>query len=138
MKFNKLIPELSVSNFQKSLNFYINILGFKIEYQRKESKFAFISYNGSQLMIDGSGNTDWYKGKLGYPRGTGINFEIEIKNISALLASLKRHKYPIFIKLMENWYRKNNKLVGNKEFLVMDPDGYLLRFSQDIGIKKIN
>lgn len=36
MKFNKLIPELSVSNLEQSLKFYIDTIGFKIEYQRKK------------------------------------------------------------------------------------------------------
>ena len=30
-----------------------------------------------------------------------------------------------------------NKLLGNKEFLVQDPDGYLLRFSEDLGEKEM-
>jgi len=36
MKFNKLIPELSVSDFKKSIDFYTKIIGFKMEYQRGE------------------------------------------------------------------------------------------------------
>ena len=35
----------------------------------------------------------------------------------------------------ENWYRQDDKLLGNKEFLVQDPDGYLFRFSEDLGSK---
>lgn len=27
--------------------------------------------------------------------------------------------------------------IGNKEFLVQDPDGYLLRFSEDLGEKEV-
>ena len=42
----------------------------------------------------------------------------------------------IKIEIQENWYRAGNKLVGHKEFLVLDPDGYLLRFAQDIGEKE--
>ena len=38
----------------------------------------------------------------------------------------------------ENWYRQDEYLLGNKEFLVQDPDGYLLRFSEDLGKKKVN
>jgi len=38
MKFNKLIPELSVSGLEKSIRFYTKILGFKMEYKREESK----------------------------------------------------------------------------------------------------
>lgn len=51
-KFNKLIPELSVLDINKSLNFYLNILLFNLEYERKEDKFAMISLNGSQIMIE--------------------------------------------------------------------------------------
>ena len=36
MKSNALVPELYVSNYNSSINFYTKILGFKIAYQRKE------------------------------------------------------------------------------------------------------
>lgn len=138
MKFNKLVPELSVTNFKKSRDFYTKILGFKIEYQREEKNFAFLSYEGSQLMID-QGNSDkksaWFTGKLEYPRGRGIHFQLEVKDISKILNSLKKHKYPIKEPPKEYWYRKENTQVGMKGFLVMDPDGYLLMFNQDLGTK---
>lgn len=50
MQFNKLIPELSATNLDKSLDFYKKC-GFKIEYERPENKFAFISFEGSQIML---------------------------------------------------------------------------------------
>lgn len=34
IKFNALIPEISVKNIEKSKEFYISILGFKLEYER--------------------------------------------------------------------------------------------------------
>lgn len=136
MKFNKLIPELSVSNFEKSLEFYTKILGFKIEYSRE--KFAFLSFQGSQIMIDhGNDNksSPWFTGALKYPKGRGIHFQIEVKDISILLNRLNKHKYPIKHPLKEYWFRKDDCLIGMKGFLVMDPDGYLLMFNEDIGIK---
>lgn len=136
MKFNKLIPELSVSNFEKSLEFYTKILGFKIEYRRNESKFAFLSLGGNQIMIERI-NGAWSTGKLERPFGRGINFQMEVADISTILESLKRNNYPVFVEPQENWYRQNNVLVGNKEFLVKDPDGYLLRFFKDLGNKKL-
>ena len=36
MKYNDLIPEMVVSDIEKSKEFYINHLGFKIEYEREE------------------------------------------------------------------------------------------------------
>ena len=38
----------------------------------------------------------------------------------------------------ENWYRKDDILLGCKEFLVQDPDGYLLRISEDLGQRPAN
>lgn len=142
MKFNKLIPELSVSNLANSLVFYNAILGFKIEYARPETKFAFVSYEGSQLMLDEvnpkqTGGT-WILGKLEHPFGRGINFQIEVKNLNKLLKALEKHNYPIFVKPTEHWYRKGKKLLGSREFLVTDPDGYVLRFAQDIGEKPVS
>ncbi len=136
MEFNKLIPELSVSDINQSLEFYTKVLGFKIEYQREEEKFAFLSYNKSQLMIEES-NGKWETGKLEYPFGRGVNFQIETNEIDHLVESLKKNRHPIKIMPEENWYRKGNELVGNKEFLVTDPDGYLLRFAQDLGRRAV-
>jgi catechol 2,3-dioxygenase-like lactoylglutathione lyase family enzyme len=134
--FNSLIPELSVSNFKESLDFYCDILGFKIEYQRQESNFAFISLEGSQLMIEEI-NNHWSVEKMEKPFGRGINFQIEVKKIKPILDSLAKHNYPLFKDVMENWYRQDNKLLGNKEYLLQDPDGYLLRFSEDLGEKEL-
>ena len=136
MKFNKLIPELSVTNFEKSIQFYTVIIGFKIEYKREESKFAMISFQDVQLMIEEI-NDNWVTGKLEHPFGRGINLQIEVDKIKPILTNLKNNHYPLFIKLEENWYRKGNELLGNKEFLVQDPDGYLLRFSENLGSERL-
>lgn len=133
MEFNKLVPELSVSNFEKSLKFYTKILGFKVEYSREN--FAFLSFQGSQIMIE-QVNDNWKTGELKYPFGRGINFQIEIKEISPIIKLIENNKYKLFKNPEDNWYKKDNKMLGVKEFLVQDPDGYLLRFSQNIGTKK--
>ncbi len=132
MKFNKLIPELSVRDINKSIQFYTETLGFKVEYQREDSKFAFLSLQGSQLMLEQT-NDYWKTGKLKYPFGRGINFQIEVDNIDDIVKKLGKNKWPIKVPLKENWYRKGKTLLGQKEFLVMDPDGYLLRFAQSTG-----
>jgi catechol 2,3-dioxygenase-like lactoylglutathione lyase family enzyme len=130
-KFNAVIPELSVSDINKSLDFYINILQFKLEYERKEDKFAFLSLNGSQIMIE-ERNGHWETGDLIYPFGRGINLQITIDNVEELFENVKKNNYPIKIDMKENWYRIDNELAGSKEFLIMDPDGYLLRFAQNL------
>jgi len=136
MKFNKLIPELSVSNLNESLKFYVNSIGFKIEYQRPENKFVFISYQGTQFMLQElEENEKWSIGELKHPYGNGVNFQIEVSNVEKIYDALKTSGYKITFDIEENWYRQDNKLLGNKEFLIQDPDGYLLRFSEDLGEK---
>ncbi|AXI10890.1 aldoketomutase [Oceanobacillus zhaokaii] len=129
---NTLVPELSVSDINKSLNFYTNILKFKLDYQRPEDKFAMLSLNNSQIMIEEI-NGFWQTGELSYPFGRGINFQIMVRDINELYESLKKYQYPIKMEIEENWYRAGTKLRGQKEFLVMDPDGYLLRLAQNLG-----
>ena len=138
MKFNKLIPELSVSNLNESLKFYVNSIGFKIEYQRPENKFVFISYQGTQFMLQElEENEKWSIGELKHPYGNGVNFQIEVSNVEKIYDALKTSGYKITFDIEENWYRQDNKLLGNKEFLVQDPDGYLLRFSEDLGEREV-
>ena len=131
MRFNALIPELSVSNITNSLNFYTNILKFKVEYERKEDKFAFLSCGKAQIMIE-EVNLHWNTGKLIYPFGRGVNFQIETTDIESIRMALTKHKIEPFKDVFNSAYRVGNKVCKQREILVLDPDGYLLRFSQDV------
>lgn len=135
MYFNKIIPELSVTNLKESLEFY-KYIGFKIEYERPENKFVFISMGEIQFMLQEIDDNDkWEVAPLSYPFGNGINFQLEVDDVEKIYNTLKDNNYKIAFKMEENWYRQDDKLLGNKEFLVQDPDGYLLRFSEDLGTK---
>ena len=136
LEFSKNIPEFSVTNLENSLKFY-KTAGFKIEYDRPENKFAFISLDEIQFMLQEISNNDkWDVGKLTYPFGNGINFQLEVSNLEDIYNDLKNAGYKISFDIEENWYRQGNKLLGNKEFLIQDPDGYLLRFTQELGEKE--
>ena len=135
--WNKIIPELSVTNLENSLKFY-KTAGFKIEYDRPENKFAFISIGEIQFMLQEIDNGDkWNIAPLAYPFGNGINFQLEVNNLEEIYNNFKNSNYKITFDIEENWYRQDNKLLGNKEFLIQDPDGYLLRFSEDLGEKEV-
>lgn len=137
MYFNKTIPELSVTNLKNSLKFYQTI-GFKIEYERPEHKFVFLSLGEIQFMLQEITDDDkWDIAPLTYPFGNGINFQLEVDNVDTIYKALVNNNYKIAFEIEENWYRQDNKLLGNKEFLIQDPDGYLLRFSEDLGQKQI-
>ena len=90
MKFNSLIPELSVTNIDKSKVFYLQ-LGFKIMYERVEDKFAFLQLENNQLMIQEENDT-WNVGTMEYPFGRGINLSMSIKNVEDMYNRLKKKK----------------------------------------------
>ena len=136
LEFNQNLPEFSVTNLEKSLEFYTTA-GFKIEYDRPENRFAFLSLGKIQIMLQElRENEKWELAPLNYPFGNGINFQLDVKNVDKIYNALKAN-YPISFEMEENWYRQDNKLLGSKEFLIQDPDGYLLRFSEDLGEKEI-
>ena len=138
MEWNQLIPELDVINLKETLNFYIDLIGFELVYERKEDKFAFIQLENIQLMLQEIGKENkWETGKLEYPFGRGINFQLDLKNIGQIYDKLKNNNYEIFIDIEEHWYRKDNVIMGCKEFLVKDPNGFLLRFSEDLEERKV-
>jgi hypothetical protein len=75
--------------------------------------------------------------KLEYPFGRGINFQINCKSVQKIIDDLDSNKYPIKRGIKDSWYEARNKSFGCREILVLDPDGYLLRFSEDLGEKSI-
>lgn len=127
MKFNSLIPELSVSNIDNSIKFYKSI-GFEIIYERKEDKFCFIQLENNQIMIEEI-NDNWNTGALEYPFGRGINISMSVEDIEKYYKMIKDKKVIIFHELEIKQYKVNDVFYEDKEFLIQDPDGYLLRFN---------
>lgn len=127
MKFNKLIPELSVTDINRSKDFYIS-LGFKIIYEREENLFCFLELEGNQIMIE-QNNDNWNTGELDYPFGRGINISMSVSDIDNFYKKVIGLNYKLFKELMINKYRVGEEIFEDKEFLIQDPDGYLLRFN---------
>ncbi|WP_021171116.1 Bleomycin resistance protein [Sporomusa ovata DSM 2662] len=133
---NLLIPELLCADFNKSLNFYTEILGFQIRYDREEG-FAMLEREGVQIMLDQNRSDNWVSGPLEYPYGRGINLQIQTTSIIDLYESVKKANARIYLPLKEEWYQANEIMLGCLQFIVFDIDGYMLRFFQDIGTKPV-
>ena len=127
MKFNSLIPELSVSDINKSKEFYLKI-GFRIIYERVEDNFIFLQLEDNQIMIE-QNNDNWNTGVMEYPYGRGINISMTVKNKDDMYKKIKENNITLFQDLKTNEYRVNDTISYDKEFLIQDPDGYLLRFN---------
>ncbi len=139
MHFNKLIPELHCSDFARTLDFYTQAAGFAVRYARPEERFAFLERDGAQLMIEQP--TDpartWLAGALAHPYGRGINLQIEVADVAAVHGNVRAAGAAIFVALEDKWYRRDDVMLGNRQFVAQDPDGYLLRFFQDLGARPL-
>ena len=128
MDFNNLIPELSVFDILQTKNFYEE-LGFKIEYERQEEKFVFMSFQDSQFMFEQIHDDGWNIGELVYPLGRGINFSIAVDDIEELYKLVNNLNIELYRELTRNIYQVNGIEEMQIEFLIQDPNGYLLRFT---------
>jgi catechol 2,3-dioxygenase-like lactoylglutathione lyase family enzyme len=135
MEWNPLVPELTVFDFEKSLEFYTNILGFEIMFSREN--FVYLKQEGVQFMLEGFHKDGWNIGRLEPPLGRGINFQIELKDIAPIYESLKAINYPLYRESKDVWRKTGNIQSGQREFLLQDLDGYLLRFCQYLGERSL-
>lgn len=133
MEWPKLVPELTVLDFKESFNFYVTVLGFEVENSRKDPNFAYLKLDQAHLMIEEVHSEGWNIGEISYPLGSGMNFQIECEDALLLKTKLLDSGFSLYRDLKESWYNTGKEFSGFKEFLVQDPSGYLLRFSQCLG-----
>ena len=134
-----LIPELNVADLDRSLAAYLDVLGFKLHVSRPEERFAYLVREGAHLMLEeasGPGRR-FHTAPLAFPFGRGMNLQIEVTDVDALYADVQRSDLSILIPLEERWYRQGQTEAGNRQFVVVDPDGYLLRFFGDLGRRPV-
>ena len=134
---SRVVPELAVSDIKASLRFYTGLIGFSIAYDRPEEGFAYLDLDGAQLMLEQT-DEPWLTGLMERPYGRGINLQIEVAAIGPLLQRLAANAWPLFREPQDDWYRCGDVLVGNRQFLVQCPDGYLLRFFEDLGERSVD
>lgn len=139
VKWAALVPELVVSDLTASLQFWCEYLGFTILYDRPEESFAYLTLGEAQVMLEQYDPTDrsWETGFMEKPYGRGINFQIETEAVEPILNRLQQVNYPLFIPVEERWYRADDIEFGQKQFLVQDPDGYLVRLIEDLGERQV-
>lgn len=128
-----MVPELMVSDFTSSRAFYVDVLGFEVRFERTDPDFAYLSLNGAQLMLEADHESSWRTAALDAPRGRGINLQIEVANAVTLRDAVFAAGHPLFQDLLDTSYAVGDGQVeGQREFLLQDPDGYLLRFIEPL------
>lgn len=129
-----LVPELLVSDLARSLEFWCGLCGFETAYSRPDEGFAYLARERSHVMLEQRGlGRNWVTGELRPPLGRGINLQIAVADLEPILTALAAAAWPLFMAPETRWYRVADGQAGVHQFLVSDPDGYLLRFQSSIG-----
>lgn len=129
-----LVPELLVGDLDRSLTFWRDVCGFEVLYSRPEERFAYIALGVAHLMLEQIGvGRNWITAPLESPLGRGINFQINVPDTRLLSAALTSAGIELLMQPEMKWYRIGNEEAGVEQFLVSDPDGYLIRFQSGRG-----
>ncbi len=130
------VPELLVTSLAESLAFWCGLLGLRVVYDRPEAHFALLALHGGWVMLDQLSDPpearDWLAAPLTRPFGRGLNLEFDVPDAGAMHAAVLEAGLTPFLPLEERAYRVRDHARHVRQFIVADPDGYLLRLSQRI------
>lgn len=128
--FKKLTPNLIVADVERSLAFYTNVLGFTRGMTVPEQApfvFGSVVCGGIEIFFNEKQTaTKEFPMLAVQPIGTTgtMYLEVEPGTIERLHEQLKP-AVPIVMPFVTQWY-------GVKEFVIADPDGYLLTFAERV------
>lgn len=138
VKFKKLTPDLMVPDVAKTVRFYTEKLGFKLNMlvpekeQTMETDFAegkkylcaMVSRDEVFVMFI---QKDMHANDIpilqGVPISASAIFYCDVDNVGELYGSFKKNEVEILKNLSTTWY-------GMKEFYIRDCNGYILGFAE--------
>lgn len=133
--------EIMVTDFPRSFAFWTNVLGFEPSFQRPEQKLAHLAHphgapHGAQMMLyerDG----DWEVAPMQAPFGRGAVLQVFVSDMAAVARRVAAAGLPFYVEPREKWRDWGDCLGGQREFLVQDPDGYLVMVAERLGTRPL-
>lgn len=140
-EINPLVPELWCSDFEASMQFYTTTLGFDVAQQRGTDPHAYLAFHGAQIMIahwklDGHW-VPWLPRDMARPFGRGINLQFLVPAVDALYERVLSRGAEPLVDIYEDDIWKSGCMDTRRQFLISDPDGYVLRFAQSLKTRPV-
>ena len=130
--FKKLTPNLVVASVERSLAFYVDLLGFERGMTvPDQSPFVFASVTSGSVEVffnDAATVLKEYPAFAGKPLGATATMFIEMDESGEKIDSLHdriQSRAKVTIPLVTQFY-------GMREFAIEDPDGYVITFAQRV------
>lgn len=123
------MPELDVTDLAASLNFYLGVVGFEMAYERPEERFAYLDLSGATLMLQEAAGPGRHfrNAELVRPFGRGVNLQVQVADVDLVYERVRLAGSPVFVPVEDRSYRIQSGSIMQRQFVVADPDGYLLR-----------
>ena len=131
MKFSDVTPNLVVSNVERSMAFYRDVLGFSVTATVPDAGpfvFAWMQRDGVSVFLNSRESVAEHPGLAARPIGGSATLFITIDaddaagGVDGLFASVSR-RATVMMPLKDQFY-------GMREFGIEDPDGYVIFFAQ--------
>lgn len=129
-----VVAELDVADLDRSIAFYVGVLGFSVRYERPEERFVYLVRGRAELMLEeaaGPGRR-FRTAPIEHPYGRGMNLQVAVADVDDLHRRVLAAGVEPLVALEERWYRVGGHDAGLRQFVVADPDGYLLRFAEPV------
>ncbi len=126
-ELNKLTPNLIVSNVERSVAFYRDVLGFTVAMTVPPDGgplvFAGVQSGAVEIFLNAPEPAiAEYPAFKDRPIGGTLTLFIDVKDIASVYESL-RDRVKVVMPFEKKWY-------GVTEFAFEDPDGYLITFAE--------
>ena len=132
MKFSDVTPNLVVSNVERSMAFYRDVLGFSVSATVPEGQgpyvFAWMQRDGVSVFLNNRESVEEHSTLASRPIGGTATLFIVVEadavesGVDALFASISP-RAKVMMELKDQFY-------GMREFGIEDPDGYVIFFAQ--------
>ena len=124
--FSSLTPNLIVSDVERSVAFYRDVLGFTLDQTVPDAApwmFAIVRSGPVQVYLNAPGPAiEEYPALAGRALGGTVTLFIRMTGIRAAYKALEK-RVSLVMPLEKKWY-------GLTEFACTDPDGYVITFAE--------
>ena len=137
MKFSDVTPNLVVSNVERSIAFYRDVLGFSVTAtvpDRAPFAFAWMQRDGVSVFLNSRDSIEEHPNLSTRPIGGTATLFITVEaddvkgGIDALFASVSVRALVMM--------QPKDQFYGMREFGIEDPDGYVIFFAQRIAARE--
>jgi len=119
-RIKKMSPQFLVADLERSIEFYMQKLGFSMEF-RYEDFYAGIMKDGNSIHLkSGNPSAEERKNKR---ENDDLDLIFSVENVDGLYNDLVNRSVEITQPLCERPY--------GKEFYIADPDGYIIAFLEE-------